>query len=511
VSGFRGLLLLLACAYGVAAPTFKIAGHVVRHADNRPVKRARVTLAMVDHRERSISCMTGENGEFSFTGLAPMKYALQVTDHGWTRLYQQTDAYSTAIAVGPELDTEHIVFPLDSPARISGTVLDGDGDPVTGAMVYLFGRSLSSGLSQMQMQGQTNSSMDGDFHFGGLAPGTYYIAASGHPWYAQNFARSDLDLAFPLTYYDGGFTLEAATPLQLEEAARVEVHFTLHAVPALHLGVDGYEKHEGQHLNLQLSHVGPGGILLPVQNGGGDTGVFGVAPGDYQVTSTLFEQNQASTLGSQTVSLTNDSTVHLNETIKTSVKGKVILEGEIPQSMAIWMGDLNTGYPIYGAVLQDGTFEVPNVQPGRYSLLLPNAGELYMQSVQVKGGAYKNDELPVVKGADIQLTITAVKGVTKVNGRAVKGDTAVAGAMVLLVPEDPNHGNNIPRDQSDSDGTFTLNWALPGRYTLIAIDNGRGLAYADRAVLTPYLALGRVLDLPLAEGATVQIEVQPRK
>jgi hypothetical protein len=84
------------------------------------------------------------------------------------------------------------------------------------------------------------------------------------------------------------------------------------------------------------------------------------------------------------------------------------------------------------------------------------------------------------------LTITAVKWVTKVNRKAA-------------------------RDQSDSHGTFTLNWALPGRYTLVAIDNGRGLAYADPTVIAPYLQAGRVLDLPLANDATVQVEVQPRK
>jgi hypothetical protein len=80
--------------------------------------------------------------------------------------------------------------------------------------------------------------------------------------------------------------------------------------------------------------------------------------------------------------------------------------------------------------------------------------------------------------------------------------------MVLLFPHDPSHGNNIPRDQSDSDGTFTLNWALPGRYTLVAIDHGRGLAYADPAVIAPYLQAGQVLDLPLAKDSRVEIEVQ---
>ena len=91
------------------APAFKIAGHVVRHADDRPVKRVRVFLSPVDHADRQISCVTGDNGEFSFVGLPPAKYTLQVNDHGWSQLFQQLDEFSTAIAVGPDLDSEHIV------------------------------------------------------------------------------------------------------------------------------------------------------------------------------------------------------------------------------------------------------------------------------------------------------------------------------------------------------------------------------------------------------------------
>jgi hypothetical protein len=504
-------------------PTFRIAGHVLRRADNRPAKRVRVSIAMADHADRQISCITGDNGEFSLGGLPPSKYMLQVNDHGWSQLFQQLDEFSTAIAVGPDLDSEHIVFPLDSPARITGSVLDEDGDPVAGATVYLFVRSILRGLVQTQLNAQANTGADGDFHFTRLIPGTYYIAATGHPWYAQNFPRhiqseqvdqgiphSELDLAYPLIYYDGGLTPEAATPLKLEEGASAEIHFTLHAVPALHIGVDGFQKQEGQQLNLQLSQIGPGGTLISVASGA-DSGVFGIAPGNYVVSSSLFGQNQSSMLGSQPVTLTADSTVHLSDAVQTSVKGKVILDGEMPPSMAIWMGNLSNGNPSVGFVTAEGTFDMSNILPGRYAVLLANASDLYMQAVKVKGGVYRDGELPVAKGAEIQLTITAVKGVTKVNGSAVNGTRAIAGAMVLLLPHDPSHGNNIPRDQSDSDGTFTLNWALPGHYTLVAIDNGRGLAYADPAVIAPYLQGGRVLDLPLAKDATVQIEVQSRK
>ena len=495
----------------------------MRRPDNRPAKRVRVIIATVDRADRQISCLTGDNGEFAFAGLPPAKYTLQVNDHGGSQLFLQTDEFSTAIAVGPDLDSEHIVFPLDAPARITGSVLDQEGDPVAGAIVYLFVRSILRGLVQTQLSTEATTGADGGFHFAHLTPGTYYVAATGHPWYAQNFqpmhrmhldqpaphseSRSELDLAYPLVYYDGGSTPETATPLKLEEGANAEIHFTLRAVPAVHIAADGFQKQEGQQPILQLFQTGPGGTLISMAWGADS----GVAPGSYVVSSSLIGQNQSSTLGSQLVTLTADSTVHLDEAVRTSVKGKVILDGDMPPSMAIWLGNLSNGNQATGFLTPDGTFDIPNILPGRYALLLANASDLYMQSVKVKGGVYRNGELPVAKGADIQLSITAVKGVTQVNGRVVNGTTPIAGAMVLLFPHDPSHGNNIPRDQSDSDGTFTLNWALPGRYTLVAIDNGRGLAYAEPAAIAPYLQGGRVLDLPLASDATVQVEVQSRK
>jgi hypothetical protein len=149
-------------------PTFKIAGQLVHHPDNRAVRGARVSITMVEHPDRQLSAVSGANGEFLFFGLPPAKYQLRAEFRGSAQLYQQLDEYSTAIAVGPSLDSEHIVFPLDSAASISGSVIDGDGDPVSGALVYLFGRSVSRGMFQTGLKGQASTNMTGAFHFGHL-------------------------------------------------------------------------------------------------------------------------------------------------------------------------------------------------------------------------------------------------------------------------------------------------------------------------------------------------------
>jgi hypothetical protein len=51
--------------------------------------------------------------------------------------------------------------------------------------------------------------------------------------------------------------------------------------------------------------------------------------------------------------------------------------------------------------------------------------------------------------------------------------------MVLLVPAAGDIGREARVDQSDSDGTFTLPRTRPGKYVLMAIEDGWDLEWAD--------------------------------
>ena len=50
-----------------------------------------------------------------------------------------------------------------------------------------------------------------------------------------------------------------------------------------------------------------------------------------------------------------------------------------------------------------------------------------------------------------------------------------------------------------------------GNYTLVAIDDGRNLPYNEPGALTPYLANGQSVTLPLEKDSPVEVEVQTRK
>jgi len=213
------------------------------------------------------------------------------------------------------------------------------------------------------------------------------------------------------------------------------------------------------------------------------------------------------------VDLTGNTTLDVNDLPATSISGQLQVEGgEKPGRLGVMHVNAARTGGGFGRISEDGSFQFQrgNMPPGRYRIRLANTQEFYIKSIAVKGAEYTHGMLDVVEGASIQLSIAAAKGLSRVNGIAFKDDKPFAGAMVLLLPADPSQAGDIPRDQSDSDGTFTLPSARPGRYTLIAIDDGQDLAYQEAAVMKPYLAQAQTVDVPLPSDAVVKVNVQPR-
>ena len=83
--------------------------------------------------------------------------------------------------------------------------------------------------------------------------------------------------------------------------------------------------------------------------------------------------------------------------------------------------------------------------------------------------------------------------------------------MVLLAPEDAKDNQTLfRRDQSDSDGTFLLSNVIPGRYRLLAIEEGWDLNWADPNVLAAYLQKGIRIQVRAHDKLQQPVEVQAR-
>jgi hypothetical protein len=212
------------------------------------------------------------------------------------------------------------------------------------------------------------------------------------------------------------------------------------------------------------------------------------------------------------IDITGNTSIAPDDLKATSISGQVTFEDGAAEQPFLQFSCGNK--TLMGRVLKDGTFRMTG-QPldrGQCEVTLTNAPGFYVKSVATGGAKPSAAAVDIAEGTENRVTVVVAKGTTaQLDGVTVQDDKPFSSAMVLLLPEDLSRAALIRRDQSDSDGTFTLPNVLPGRYTLIAIDNGKELAYRDPAVIQPYLAQGAALEFPRRDNSPVKVNVAARR
>jgi hypothetical protein len=528
--GLAALITLSAGALGQTPIGFVLSGVVVRAGSNRPLNHALVTIAYAQRREWHLSYITDTDGRFVFQNLRPGKWNLSAEKSGSpAEVYQGDEGYSTAIAVGPGVDTAHIVFPLSPPGILSGTVTDDQGDPVRQAQVLLFRKGVTLGQLTTENAGGQQTDLAGEFSFGSLRPGKYYVAAVARPWYARNFfgnfeinrrafsagqpsteavQHDDRDVAYPVTYYGDSTDSAAAEPVSVQEGEEARIRINLRAEPAWRLTIpDG----AGHGVGIEIS--GPDGVPVSfpaqVTSNGKQSEVLGVPSGLYTI------RLMGKVSPSKIVDVTGDQTIDFSDVAPIVLTGHLTWEGPPTQdahpAFVYLKGEHRMNFA-GGVVATDGSFHIDensSLAPGRYRILLQNSHGFVIRSVQAQGARYANGILKIAGDEPVNLSITATSNLAKIDGLALRGNAPCPAALILLLPANGNP-EAIRRDQSDSDGTFTLPEVLPGRYTLVAIDNGRDLAYQDPAVMAKYLAQGQSVEVPLKSQSRLTVPVETR-
>jgi len=530
---------------------FRIAGIVVDALTGRPIPSASVAIAPLTHgeeRDISKSVVTGADGRFSFAGLSQGKYSLNGRARGFSfQAYDHHDQYATAIATGPGLDSEHLVFRLQPDASVEGDVTDENNDPVQYAMVRLFSTKSRDGLyGSTAPIDQTQTDDQGHYHLGHLDPAGYYLAVSARPWYAQNVRApnpynpspqnansyspdagddANLDVTYPLTFYPDVTDSADATPLELAPGERETANIVLRAVPALHLRIrtagSAPNPIIGRMIFPRVSQRIFGGYLDSVYNAPdswvapGVLEVSGLAPGHYVIeipASTGSSEKGGSKGWYREIDLSGDADISASEAPGfVTITGTILFENSaVPKGASIQLLNPDTGETFRGEVDDKGEFDFPsdNVRAGRYLLSLSTSG-FYLKKVVATGARLSGRAIDIGPNGNVRLAAIASRGEGRVDGAAMRDNEPFAGAMIVLIPQDP--ANNFPlfrRDQSDSDGTFTLAHVVPGQYAVIAIANGWDLEWANPAVLQPYLKHGEIVQVPADGRLQVKVQVQ---
>jgi Carboxypeptidase regulatory-like domain len=527
------------CASGSAAQAvdhvqpfsgpFRVTGMLVNKVDGRPLAQARATLADTANPQKSQSVITSQDGKFMFPTVPAGKFSLTGFKRGYIpAAYDQHDQFSTAIVTGAGLDTENLVLKLAPDGMIFGRISDEAGDPVRHATVTLYYDDHSEGIDRIRNAQNATTDDLGEYELTSLRPGTYYLSATAKPWYAVSppsdaeASKSDtqsrptadrsLDVAYPLTYYPDTTDSDSASPIPVRGGERLEVDIHLNPVPALRLRfrvsgdsrgrfeVPQFEQHsfgESTHIEATVTSMVSPGVIE----------VSGIPAGRYDVS--LMGQGGRSQISGVDLT-TQDQEVDTSAAEASSnVKMSVQLQGASKPAELIVALRSQGKLGIRGSQVDaNGEAEIQQIPAGQYEVVLFARGRNYSISrVTAEGAEVSGRHVTIAAGSTASISVTATAGSIVVQGIAKRASKPFPGAMVVLVPKDVEGNRDLfRRDQSDLDGTFSLRDVTPGKYTLVAIENGWDLDWSQPEVIAVYAKHGRAMEVTNTPGKPLRVE-----
>jgi hypothetical protein len=152
-----------------------------------------------------------------------------------------------------------------------------------------------------------------------------------------------------------------------------------------------------------------------------------------------------------------------------------------------------------------GAFSFQNVPPGVWELSMETIATmtgkpLTVVATIVDGAAHAGNAITVTDHP-LLVQATVSQGATELEGFARRDGKGVAGVMVVLAPKNLRAMKTLARrDQSDSDGSFSLRDVVPGQYTVVAIEDGWELDWSQPEVIARYLRSGVAVTVSDSSG-----------
>jgi hypothetical protein len=483
------------------------------------------------------------NGNFRFANLAEGKYSVHASRQGYAEQeFLQHENFWTGIAVGPGKDAIHVRFPLRPSATIAGQVTDGNGDTVRRANLTLWTAHMENGVRSITRVQDAQTDDQGRYRFGHLLAGKYSVSIQATPWYSRYTLTGGLpaisgdaastgkdaqialpDVVYPVLYYPSVRDWHAMEWINLQAGQGETADFHLVPESSVHLQIYVGAGGSGQRPNAALSMEFPGGGDGSVAGNtavsdSGELEISGIAAGSYRL------QRAGGPAGlsgeGQRIDLSGSSELRLDEAPASgsAIRGVLRMEeGELTVDQAILQLKDAQGHAFNGLYFSAGgaeanpagSFAIENVPAGpqvlELSIVQPQ--DFMVKKIDAKGAKVSGTTIETDGTQEVSLIVTVAQSSSRIEGTAMKNGKPFAGAMILLVPEDGKEmERRVRRDQSDSDGTFRLPVVLPGKYLLMALENGWEMEWSKPEVLRPFM--GKAMKMEVAEGQVQPVVVE---
>ncbi len=505
----KALRLLFACILPLVslqgAATYPVAGVVIDAATGSPMPSVRMTVMTTGTSDIVSSAVTGKDGRFSFA-LPRGKYNLLASSQEYQQIYGLTrpsGGAGSSIITGEGQDTAHLIFRWFRPGSISGRVRDESGEPVEFARVQLVRSIMASGRRTTQFFAETMTNDLGEYRFGPIPGGEFYVAVTAEPWYVSlpfnGRNISGLDNGFSPLYYPNITDAARASVLQLKPGEEARADFTLVAVPSATVKVEfsGADNLAG---TVYLTGQGIAGVgtLQRQQSFGKPVGATfsGIPPGSYVLTATATAP-AGRFVAVQTIDVTGPSAncaLLMRPAPKISGTVRMKEPGQrIPSGAYVTVLDETSRNGSSAPVKPDGSFQFGPGGLGRVKVSLSGSG-LFASEVHVEGAEFHDGVMELAGGETVNITLVASDETGRLMGFAVRGERPAEGAIVVLasVPASGDPFRNYSF-QTDSDGSFDFETVRAGEYALFAANED--VEYLNPKELARYLPTAKKITI----------------
>jgi protocatechuate 3,4-dioxygenase beta subunit len=518
------LLAAAAVAYGQAPRFASVAGIVLDDATRAPLLRVVVTLETKGEKPANAVAWTDSSGAFSFSSVPPGDYYLYATRDGYEFARYgaaSRDRPPEVLTLAPGEARLKIVFRMRRLASVSGTVLDPDGDPLSGVNVNVLAATyMRRKLHYAPVSGAMTDDR-GQYRVAGLLPGKYYVAATPQGWQSGTGQAEAVrgqaaeTPKFGAQFYANADRISAATPIELQPGKNLaDIDFQLalwHTasikakviVPSeiasdAQVQVTVWSQDAARETNFSWG----GGAAAPDYT----FEVKDLIPGSYAAVAVATSHDRRYR-GVERVEVGQDPeevTIQLEPGIELS--GRVRLEGgkSAPPHFRVSLvpGDglpFNMPQP-EAEVKADGTFRIEGVLPGVWDIgVEPIPKDGFVKSMRLGDQDVLTEDMLIGPATSEPLNIVLSTRGAIVDGTVTEDgeDGKPAKAFVLLAPDGKFENvwtlyRMAPADQS---GHFEMKGIMPGSYKLYALDRIDTDPSQNPEFLKPFLDLGEPVIL----------------
>lgn len=496
-----------------------IEGRVVQSKTGEPIKKALVVIQR--RQDEGIGAVSDAEGRFRFERLESGPYTISVDLSGF---FIDPQSERQVIDVIPRSSGSEVTLKMLRAGAISGRVTDVDGDPVIGANIQA---SAVIGKAKNVFGALTDDR--GEYRIYNIPPGKYRIAASwqARPQSRQVKMQGPKGGSWAVTWYPAALDRKLAQTLELADASDVHgIDIQLQRATGVTIRgtvVAGAGAPPGAISFVTLSPIpsagaAPGHDQL-IQNPGGAFEIGDILPGTYVLSATApLGQKPYSASRIIQIGNTDIDGVQLLLGPPQTLTGVVVPpEGrKLPPGLIALFANRDGRRNGGGGASQlsaDGSFQIANVAPGDYDVIVANTGpgdDLYVSAIEagdtdaLSAGVHVGGQ-PV---EPLRIRLKANGGTVQAN--VVNKDGKPQPDMnVNLLPDSPRRNEMALYGQckTDSTGTCQIMGVTPGSYHVFAFADDPQIDFRDADATKEFEDSGKAVKI--AEGERQSVELNP--